>query len=102
LSESFKKALLGWNSYPSGHVRDTTVYSVIIASYIPQLTIPLIAFSLFVGWSRIYVGAHFPSDILAGYLMGFIIGAVAFILTKEIKIIFEKIRHKNDKKTEQN
>ncbi len=95
LSDQLKKDLKGWNSFPSGHARDTVVYSVMIAYYIPALTIPMIVFSLFVGWSRLYVGAHFPTDIIVGFIMGFIIGEIALIITKEIHIIFDKIRHKN-------
>jgi membrane-associated phospholipid phosphatase len=64
-----------------------------IAAYVPALTIPMIIFSLFVGWSRVYVGAHFPSDIVVGILMGFIIGQAALIITKEILYLYEIITH---------
>lgn len=96
LSDSFKNALLGWNSFPSGHVRDTVVYSMIIATFIPPLTIPMIIFSLFVGWSRLYVGAHFPSDVVSGIIIGVVIGKLALIFTKEAQTAFRKLRHRND------
>lgn len=101
LTESFKNALKGWNSFPSGHVRDTAIYSVIMAFYVPVLTLPLIIFTLFVGWSRLYVGAHFPSDILVGLLMGVIIGKVVLIFTKQLQEFFGKWRSRNDKKVKQ-
>ena len=36
----------------------------------------LLAVAMVVGWARIYVGAHFPFDVLAGFLLGAVIAAV--------------------------
>ncbi len=98
LDEGFKNALKGWNSYPSGHARDTAIYSVIIASFIPVLTIPCIILTLFVGYSRIYVGAHYPTDIIVGLIMGVMIAKASLIITKELKTIFERLYGKKRNK----
>lgn len=60
-------------SFPSGH----SVYAALFVGTLwPLVPVPLrsllIGFLLWVGWSRIAVGAHFPSDVLAGWLLGFI------------------------------
>lgn len=43
---------------------------------------------LFVSYSRIYLGAHYPGDILGGILVGFFWGFLFFIISKNLKVQF--------------
>ncbi len=60
-----------WRSFPSGH--SAFAFSV-MASLSPgahwALRGLLVVFALWVAWSRIAVGAHFPVDVLGGALIG--------------------------------
>ena len=38
----------------------------------------LIAWALLIGYSRVHLGVHFPGDVLFGWLLGAVIGAVVF------------------------
>ncbi|CAN5472432.1 hypothetical protein BH10PSE16_BH10PSE16_04910 [soil metagenome] len=63
---------------PSGH----SVYvGVLAAALWPVLgwsgRVGLLVFAAAVGWSRIVVGAHFPVDVLAGFVLGWACVAVA-------------------------
>ena len=46
------------------------------------LNIISIAFALYVGYTRIYIGVHFPSDIMAGALFGALIATIWFYSTE--------------------
>lgn len=67
-------------SFPSGHT--TAIFAVVTpyVLFIPQLSIVLIPLGLLVGISRIYLGLHYPSDVLAGGILGSITGILCFIL----------------------
>ncbi|MDP4085306.1 MAG: phosphatase PAP2 family protein [Bacillota bacterium] len=68
------------HSFPSGH---TTAFFSITIPYIfliPHLSLILIPIGIFVGISRIYLGLHYPSDVLAGGILGAIFGSLSFIL----------------------
>lgn len=68
------------HSFPSGHT--TAIFSIIIpfVLFLPSLSFILIPLGLFIGLSRIYLGLHYPSDVLAGGVLGSSIGACCFFL----------------------
>ncbi|MFD3748502.1 phosphatase PAP2 family protein [Nocardia sp. NPDC058633] len=67
-------------SYPSGHTLGSTVVVGIVAIVlIPRLrkhwfrvtaTVFAVAFPVAVGWSRVYLGVHWTTDVLAGWIIG--------------------------------
>lgn len=66
------------HSFPSGH---TTAIFSIVTPYIlsaPGLAFVLLPLALSVGLSRIYLGLHYPSDVLAGAIIGTLVGSLAF------------------------
>ncbi|MEW6295343.1 MAG: phosphatase PAP2 family protein [Candidatus Diapherotrites archaeon] len=78
-------------SFPSGHA--TTISSV--AAFYERkvkskLTIMLILAVLIVSYSRLYVGAHFPSDVIVGIALGLLIGKACKNLFKR----FDKAQFK--------
>jgi undecaprenyl-diphosphatase len=66
------------HSFPSGHT--TAVFSVIVPFLIqlPSLAAILIPLGLSVGISRIYLGLHYPSDVLAGGILGAFFGSFCY------------------------
>jgi undecaprenyl-diphosphatase len=67
-------------SFPSGHTLHAVVFSFVALSYYPQLSSILIPFVVLVGLSRVVLGLHYPSDVVAGGLLGACIGSLSFLL----------------------
>lgn len=59
-------------SFPSGHTAAAVVIATLVSYFFPLLTPPVFAWALLVGFSRIFLGVHYPTDVLASLLLGFL------------------------------
>ena len=57
-------------SFPSGHTLHAVSFTMLYGSFVPQLLWILIPFALLVSLSRVVLGLHYPSDVLAGAALG--------------------------------
>lgn len=57
-------------SFPSGHTAAAFLFACLVANFYPALTIPLYIWASLVGISRVLLGVHYPSDTIAGAILG--------------------------------
>jgi len=58
------------DSYPSGHATRGMMDAMILAELIPERKAALLQRGQQIGWDRVLAGVHFPSDIVAGRVVG--------------------------------
>jgi len=65
-------------SFPSGHATTSFGIAFMIAQFYPALPVQLAAFgaSTLIAFSRVYVGEHYPSDVVSGALLGVLLSAL--------------------------
>lgn len=69
------------HSFPSGHAaRSATLAVMAIAIGPPWFAIILVIWSPWVGISRVALGVHYLSDVVAGWLVGVVMGLIAVAL----------------------
>ncbi len=84
-------------SFPSGHAMNSTVFYLALAFYFYHLTHNkklslLVTFSLLIllfliGFSRVYLGVHYPSDVLAGNIVGLWWLVTALSINKSLVLV---------------
>ena len=74
-------------SFPSGHATLAFAVAFVFAAKYPKFRYPLFALAALVALSRIYIGMHFPSDVLAGAALG---SAVGLAVTSIERIVSKK------------
>jgi undecaprenyl-diphosphatase len=61
-------------SFPSGHTLHAVAFSVVAIAHYPALTWLLLPFTVSVAASRVVLGLHYPSDVLAATGIGGVLG----------------------------
>jgi undecaprenyl-diphosphatase len=67
-------------SFPSGHTLHAVTFTAIAIHHVPMLAVPLVPFALLIGASRVVLGLHYPTDVLAGATLGAGIAASTLML----------------------
>ena len=57
-------------SFPSGHAATSFACAVVLALLVPRLRVPVLALAVLISFSRLYLGVHYLSDLIAGALLG--------------------------------
>jgi len=67
-------------SFPSGHTLHAVAFGLVALFYFPVLAAILIPFIIMVAMSRVILGLHYPSDVLAGAAIGYAIALISINL----------------------
>jgi undecaprenyl-diphosphatase len=85
VAEQFDVSPLAWFpgdrfSFPSGHALNSFAIGTVAALAFPWVAAPALLFAASVAASRVVLGLHWLSDVLAGALAGAAIGAAVWVL----------------------
>lgn len=63
-------------SFPSGHAAGSFAFAAFVSLIAPRWAAPALAWAVIVAASRCVLGVHYPSDVIAGALLGSAVGAI--------------------------
>jgi undecaprenyl-diphosphatase len=61
------------HSFPSGHAATSFACATVLSYYVPRYRVAFFALAVLIGLSRVYNGLHYPTDVLAGAVLGVLI-----------------------------
>ncbi|MCL4290445.1 MAG: phosphatase PAP2 family protein [Thermoleophilia bacterium] len=67
-------------SFPSGHAATSAAGAILLALILPRAALALALLALAIGFSRVYGGVHYPTDVLAGAGIGAAVAAATAVL----------------------
>lgn len=73
-------------SFPSGHTAAAFAVSFVFLFFYPPVFIPMVVIASLIAFSRIYLGMHYPTDVVAGGILGFLSAklSVYFVLLLDL------------------
>ncbi len=72
-------------SFPSGHASNITAQALLFAFFYRPVAVPLFLVAGAVGYSRVYVGVHYPIDVVGGIFVGLACGTMFILLTRKVE-----------------
>jgi undecaprenyl-diphosphatase len=60
-------------SFPSGHSATSFACATVLAFAVPRFRVLLFLLAAAIAWSRVYVGVHYPLDVLGGAALGVLV-----------------------------
>jgi undecaprenyl-diphosphatase len=67
------------SSFPAGHAATAFAGAVLLTAVAPRACPAFFALAALIGFSRVYDGVHYPTDVLAGAALGAAVGTVAVL-----------------------
>lgn len=80
------------SSYPSAHAANTMTLALLALLLWPKLKAWPLLLPLVTGYSRVYLGKHYPTDVLAGWLWGVIVAGAVWLLWRGLSRRYPALR----------
>ena len=83
-------------SFPSGHTSSAFTFAMAITMVLKKkgVAIPAFIFAFLMGISRIYVGVHYPTDVIVGAVVGILYALIGYaIFAKLYDVVYPKIEN---------
>jgi undecaprenyl-diphosphatase len=75
-------------SFPSAHTAVTMAVVIALVPFLPRaLAAVALTYAVLVGWSRVYLGVHYPLDVLAGAGISMAVGGAVLLA---LRILFDR------------
>jgi undecaprenyl-diphosphatase len=81
-------------SFPSSHAVNNFCGAVILSFFFSRASVWLYTFAAVVSFSRIYVGVHYPADVLGGAVVGICCGLVMIVLFLWVERILRRFTNR--------
>ena len=78
-------------SFPSSHATNIFTGMILFSFVYRKLSVPLLIIAALVAYSRVYVGVHYPFDILAGTILGILCALTIIVLYKLLSRKFPSV-----------
>jgi len=73
----------GTGAFPSGHASVSFACATVIAWASPRLALPAYVLAAAIAFSRVYVGVHWPLDVLGGAALGTLVATALLRLARD-------------------
>lgn len=78
-------------SFPSGHAAHAFAVGVVILILMPRkVGVPIFVIAILMAYSRLYIGVHYPTDVIAGILLGTAIALISIFIVNKICSVWNR------------
>jgi len=85
----------GGYSFPSSHAVNNFALASFASHYYRKWSIPLFTFAFLMAFSRLYIGVHYPSDMLGGIIIGGICSGFVILIWEGLIRLVPRLSFKN-------
>ncbi len=74
-------------SLPSGHTATAFLSATILSRFYSKYMVVLFSIAASIGFSRVYIGVHYPLDVIIGAITGYLVGIIVVDLLDRFRLI---------------
>ncbi len=74
-------------SFPSSHAVNTFAGALVLGFFYPKALWYLMGYAFLVAYSRVYVGVHYPSDVIGGAVIGLMLGGLVLWIFSQLESV---------------
>jgi undecaprenyl-diphosphatase len=81
-------------SFPSSHAVNNFAAALILAFFLPRAKWWFFGYATTIAFSRVYVGVHYPSDVIGGGIIGLICGGCVLLVFLGLENLWYRMMHR--------